>query len=283
MHALQPEIVDNFFGYATERQRIFLSRKAGNVGRWTDDPILHKFRFCNVFREDDRVTRWCKKNVRSKFKGPDLVFACTMFRMFNRENTMSALLEADAVLNFNVRRAWAAIKDIKPVVSAAYIIIGEPGYPKGLGILKALAKVHKDRQEIYDRIKEANSLEAAVDILSEYPFIGKFIAYEIVTDLRHTPLLRKATDIYTWANPGPGAARGLSRMIGMPKNYFNRGSRKDRVVMCDLMQQIQAAAATKWTGLEKWEMRDVEHTLCEFDKYERVRNGQGRPKQLYRP
>ena len=30
------------------------------------------------------------------------------------------------------------------------------------------------------------------------------------------------------------------------------------------------------------EMRDVEHTLCEFDKYERVRNGEGRPRGVYR-
>jgi hypothetical protein len=30
-------------------------------------------------------------------------------------------------------------------------------------------------------------------------------------------------------------------------------------------------------------MREVEHTLCEFDKYERVRLGQGRSKRRYRP
>jgi hypothetical protein len=32
-----------------------------------------------------------------------------------------------------------------------------------------------------------------------------------------------------------------------------------------------------------WEMRDVEHTLCEFDKYERVRLGEGRPRSVFRP
>jgi hypothetical protein len=29
------------------------------------------------------------------------------------------------------------------------------------------------------------------------------------------------------------------------------------------------------------EMRDIEHSLCEFDKYERVRLGQGRPRSKY--
>ena len=32
-----------------------------------------------------------------------------------------------------------------------------------------------------------------------------------------------------------------------------------------------------------WDMRTVEHTLCEFDKYERVRTGEGRPRQVFRP
>jgi len=34
-------------------------------------------------------------------------------------------------------------------------------------------------------------------------------------------------------------------------------------------------------GWPEWEMRDVEHTLCEFDKYERVRLGEGRPRGVF--
>ena len=33
--------------------------------------------------------------------------------------------------------------------------------------------------------------------------------------------------------------------------------------------------------LPKLEMRDIEHSLCEFDKYERVRNGEGAPRGRY--
>ena len=30
------------------------------------------------------------------------------------------------------------------------------------------------------------------------------------------------------------------------------------------------------------EMRDIEHCLCEFDKYERTRLGEGRPRAKYK-
>jgi hypothetical protein len=43
--------------------------------------------------------------------------------------------------------------------------------------------------------------------------LGPFLAYEIVTDLRFTALLENAPDIMTWANPGPGAKRGITRLL----------------------------------------------------------------------
>ena len=34
--------------------------------------------------------------------------------------------------------------------------------------------------------------------------------------------------------------------------------------------------------MEPIEMRDIEHCLCEFDKYERTRLGEGRPRAKYK-
>ncbi len=275
--------VKAFFDYAIEREKIRMAKEAGKPAPWTTDPVLGRFRFCNVFREDDKVTRWYAKNVRKKFKGVDLVFATTMFRMFNRPETMQALLDADQVRRFSVPVAWAAIQHMKPVVSAAYIIVGQPGNPKGLGILKALEVIHEHKHLITARIacNGQRTLEGACEALMEYLYLGAFNSYEIVTDLRHTSLLNKAVDIYTWANPGPGAARGLSRLMNEDKHFFNRGSKADRVLMFGLMRTLQDASAKYWPFDHAWEMRDVEHTLCEFDKYERTRTGEGRPKQLY--
>ena len=45
-----------------ERQAIHERRKAGQPPPWTKDEILRTYRFCNVRREDDRVTRWIHEN-----------------------------------------------------------------------------------------------------------------------------------------------------------------------------------------------------------------------------
>ena len=31
------------------------------------------------------------------------------------------------------------------------------------------------------------------------------------------------------------------------------------------------------------EMREIEHSLCEFDKYQRVKHGEGKPRSIYQP
>jgi hypothetical protein len=112
----------------------------------------------------------------------------------------------------------------------------------------------------------------------------------------------------TWANPGPGACRGLARVLGLDLKAFNRGSEKDRAIVCNGMRQLVLLSKemNHWpqpaqNGISvvthsyrfsepwlvqgewpAWEMRDVEHTLCEFDKYERALSGEGKMKRIYR-
>src|ERR1700730_3740631 len=47
-----------FFDWCRERHSVFEKRLAGQQFPWTDDPILTEYIFCNVFREQDKVTRW---------------------------------------------------------------------------------------------------------------------------------------------------------------------------------------------------------------------------------
>lgn len=108
------------------------------------------------------------------------------------------------------------------------------------------------------------------------------MAYEIACDLQYTEWFNPE-DTMTWANPGPGAKRGLNRL----------GNRHGAITPCgtpnaDTMQAqmqrllVRAGCVDNWPGhWPHWDMRTVEHTLCEFDKYMRAKLGDGTPKQKF--
>ena len=49
--------------FAIERHKIYLRRSAGQPFPWTDDPILQKYKFNNIYRELDKTTIWIKDSA----------------------------------------------------------------------------------------------------------------------------------------------------------------------------------------------------------------------------
>jgi hypothetical protein len=103
----------------------------------------------------------------------------------------------------------------------------------------------------------------------------------VITDLRHTYLGWGAKDIDTWANAGPGAMRGLNRIWDRPLAY--RPKKQPWIYeMIQLLKKSRERFKDNIEyGMRNMELRDIEHSLCEFDKYERVKLGQGRPRSKY--
>lgn len=285
-----------FFEYARKRFAIHLARDVeGRPGPWTDDPILQSYRFCNVHREDDKVTRWFRENIRGPLAQDNAVLLATVaFRWFNRIESGEVMIHrypADLTNGkFNgpaLKRGLLEKYPKGPWTTGAYMIKTPAGMNKIDGLVWCIENVAKDSEHLAARMRgEEVTLEGAWEVLREYPYLGDFMAYEVVTDLRHTSLLENAPDVLTWANPGPGAARGLARVLGLPLDAFNRHSAKDRATliagMRDLLElsKCQEYWPQEWP---KWELREVEHTLCEYDKWQRARLGEGRPKQIFRP
>lgn len=266
----------DYFLLARERYRILLRRQIGLKRPWTHDPILQSYRFCNVFREDDVVTRWFKEKVRDPMiLDLRLPFATTCFRFFNTIRTGEALLHYDLFKNWRPHVARAHLSDLHPLITAAYMVKTPLHKPKLEGLIEILDPVWAERESLGGAIAVSESLEESHKLLMKYPWIGPFMAYEIVTDLRHTPFLSGAKDILTWANPGPGATRGLQRIYGPGMNEEEKLA---------AMRRLNSLSwnPTLWDpDWPAWEMREVEHVLCEHDKYQRALLGEGRPKQKY--
>jgi hypothetical protein len=277
-----------FWYWINERHAIYLKKQAKGPWPWTNDKILQNYKFTNPFRQNDRVTvEWTNRYLKlpKKMSHGDIIFQCCLFRLFNWPQTYDTLMFG--MSKWDRAKAVALIdnmkKEGKQIFTGAYIIpsAGRTD-PKHWMICEVLDKIHSERGEIAAAIQKANSMEAATYILQRYHSVGPFIAYEIVCDLRHTKVLAGASDTMSWANPGPGAKRGIHRLI-TGSHEWNKGRRPDYQEAMRALLQMAPRRLLKGVKSESWpfEMREIEHSLCEYDKYMRVKMKQGKPRSRY--
>lgn len=302
-----------FFAYARDRETIRMLREQGNPRPWTEDTILQDYRFCNIFREDDKVTKFLREQVQPLYSSsPALLLATIVFRWFNRPEAGRALflikdIEFDATpFELMLRRhthwrrvaasAMRAVCKDGPYVTGAYIIKTPNGMDKLQGVLQCIEWIMSDTRSVHGQpytldamgellwnlhdLRAPMSLEVVWEWLRQFQYMGDFMAYEVVTDLSHGPLLDQA-DRDVWANPGPGAARGLGWVYEGDSSTYDQ---RHKVRLNGLMRELLALSRLPeyWPeDWRSWDMRTVEHTLCEFDKYQRVLTGQGRPRQRF--
>lgn len=281
----------DFFAFAEEREAIRQRKEAGEPWPWTKDEVLQRAFFCNIYREDDKTTKWFRNSARDWVAEHKMVAltACVLFRWFNKIETGEQILPwlrgetltepgSDlwrerllAMVNGHAARGHA-------VFGAGYIISSPLGDRKIDWAVNCTTKTVRNAPRI---LAACTSLESAWDALQKEQGLGPFMSYEIVTDLRHTSVLRNAPDIMSWANPGPGCMRGLGWVtLGCSGRGIFKRNREGVQNMLKLMREIRDASdGYAWQA--RWEMREVEHVLCEFDKYRRVQRGD-RPKRWYR-
>lgn len=285
-----PAELDRYCYWQTERESIRIKKESAVLSPpWTDDPILQEFKFCQVFREDDRTTRWFRTHIREPMRNEeDVLMATIIFRWFNLIETGRTLIDHDLLRKWNRKKAIYEITKQPKWITGAYIIKTPNGMDKVTGVAECVSHIWKARESILSRLHEnlvkgESSLEATWLILRDYPYMGPFMAYEVVTDLRHTYLLENANDIMTWANAGPGAMRGLNRLTGRPLDY-SRKSHPWCEEMQDLFKQVKKVLAPSiiFRNGANYEMREIEGGLCEFDKYSRIHKGEGRTRSVYK-
>lgn len=285
-----------FYYWLRERHTIYLKRfKEKEPYPWTKDQILLDYKFTNVYRQLDRVSlawqdRYAHLLTRKKLLPSDVLFHCVMFRLFNLPETYDALFYG--MRKWDLTRAMAILNkrkdDHEQIFTGAYIIPnGGREDPKIQVICEAVDYVYKRRIKLSNKIRRGKSMENAVTVLMRVPTIGSFIAYEIACDLRFTKVLHDARDVLSWANPGPGAIRGIRRLLtGSAQRSPKTKGLDDVAAMYQIWQEIPKELRN-YLDMRKdgvpFEMREVEHSLCEFDKYMRVKNGEGKPRSRYRP
>lgn len=271
--------------WINERHSIFINRFEKELPKpWTDDKIFQQYKFTNCFRQLDKGTLALREMLMHRLTDdPALIFFNIIwYRFFNwheHAENLGFVTEFDQLENYIQKR----FRTHKKIFTGAHMTTGVSCEYKHNSYLRA-AKIAWDfRHDYAQKILDAVTMEFVFEKLLDLYMVGKFVSYEIVCDLRFTKLLENATDKLTWANLGPGAQRGLKR-LGMPHKKQVEGLAS----MVELYEELPEFLKYQITEhlpshLEymlnpPFELREVEHSLCEFDKWMRVLRGEGRPR-----
>lgn len=274
---LHNEVVE----FMVERELVRTRKEAGAPAPWSEDWILNTYRFCNVRREDDKVTRWLKKNWRDPYAGhPNMTAAMLLARMVNWPPTLACIefpekWDTEAIIQTIQRVAATGRK----TWSGAYIVstcgqqMDKARYVVETVAAVGLAPAYHPRP--------GDTLESFWTRLCRIPGLGAgFLAAQVVADMKYCdPHLMKAEDWGTWAASGPGSRRGLNR-------YFRahvESKWDEKQWLEHLHRMMDEVIPNLPTQLRDVHAQDFQNVMCEFDKYRRVVENQGRPRSKYKP
>lgn len=299
---------NQFFDFVVEREAIRLRKEADSSfwvdgkKQWTQDPILAQYKFTNVHRHHDRTSRELRNQFYGKEFGTDrrtILMNAALFRYFGTHEFATAVgwNEYDEMDN----EFWEWIKDLaqdrlahkERVFTGAYVITNQGiSAPKQEVVvdyfLKALHKATPKLTEITQRTMSWEQVAQEMRTIQGFGGSG-FMTKEILLDTTYTGFWENVVehpedgtfsfpdDWWDWTPIGPGARRGAARVNGDDTAKPLKEDEASTIIR-QLGENQQLFWPDDW---DKLAPHDIQFQLCEFDKYERVRLGQGKPRSRY--
>jgi hypothetical protein len=292
------EVYDTYWRFAQKRQEVFFNKLHRARYPWTDDIIIQKFKFTNVYRASDRVSQYLIKNI--IYSGPkdivNVVFRILLFKIFNKIETWE-LLEKNfgeiTYQDYNYKQfnkiLTEAINSNKRIYSAAYIMppvrLDSSLKKKHSNHLKILELMMEDK--IYEKVANTKIFKDVYDILIGYPLIGQFLAYQFSIDINYSEVINFSENDFVI--PGPGALNGIKKCFistgGLSTNDIIKFM-KDRQFY--EFERLGLDFRTLWG--RPLTLIDCQNLFCEVDKYSRIahpdikgKDNRKKIKQMYKP
>jgi len=290
-------ILDTYWRFAAERQAIYFRRFVTPEGPWTSDPILSAYRFTNAYRATDRVSQYLIREVQYRSDRPqtprELFFRILLFKIFNRIETWEAIEQKFGPLVWgaidldNIDTLLDSLLDRgQRIYSAAYIMptprLGKlRKHSNHLALIKAMID---DR--LPERIVQAPSLRSIYEMLSGYPGVGPFLAFQYTIDLNYSDML--TFDEGDFVVPGPGAVDGIAKCF---ENIGKHSLEEVIYAVADKQESAFKILGLNFQSLfgRRLQPVDCQNLFCEVSKYTRVAypeirgvSGRTRIKQSFR-
>ena len=271
-------VFDTYWRFAAERQNILMKRLARAAWPWTDDPILAKYKFTNVYRVTDRVSQYLVAQV---IGADERDLASTMlrillFKLFNKIETWELLEDQHGEINARTFQAAAikhtldlAVAGGASIYSAAYIMPSGPAdvrqTRKHWMHLLLLAGMLANR--IPEQLAAAPTMMKGFARLREIPGFGPFLAYQYATDLAYSRHF--CWDEMEFVEPGPGARSGLAKCFEHLGDYSEAETiRLVTESQDDVFERLGLQFQRLWA--RPLQLIDCQNIFCETDKYARV-------------
>lgn len=276
------EVYDSYWKFAAIRQEAFFNRLQGKSYPWTNDPIINKFKFTNVYRASDRVSQFLIKDVIYNHSLPDLpkevLFRILLFKMFNKIETWQLLTSKAGPItleNYSFKKydniLTSALTSGKRIYSAAYIMPSGKSYfgfvRKHTNHLKLIELIIEKRTE--ERLATARSMQDAFEIIKDFPGLGDFLAYQLLIDINYSSIINFSESEFVV--PGPGAKGGIS------KCFYDKGGLNNMEIikfMADRQEKEFERLGLSFKRLwgRSLQLIDCQNLFCEVDKYARVKH-----------
>ncbi|OCH93677.1 hypothetical protein OBBRIDRAFT_749100 [Obba rivulosa] len=274
-------VLDTFFTYVTERHLVHQRRLAGDSDPWTTDPIMSTYPFANVFRVYDRTTQYILQHVimEGSQELNEMCFRVILFRSFCKIETWELLKKrlGDVTWkNFHLQTYERILLSASSAVYGSAYIMPAPKLGAITNAANHLRLIEMMMEEkLPSRLRQFEYLRDAHGYLCLYPSMGDFTALQLLLDLNMMPHFR--WDENNWVALGPGAIMCIRKIFGptiqgreyeafkyLHSTQWYHFSRLG-IPPGDLPRLCDSVPA----GLT---MVDMEHALCEVEKYSRARH-----------
>lgn len=300
-----------FFEYLKERERVRRRKAADLVALenfedpqgppWTDDPVLQQYKFTNVRRHHDKTSMKLRELFYEKHFYEDkasVLMNCALFRYFGTWEFAEAVGWQDYE-NFDFEgikeKARQRLIRRERVFTGAYVITNQGiSAPKQEVVVDVFLKgLHSWTPTILAEAKASQSWKSVARVMRSIPGFGGtgFMTKEVLIDTTYTGFWKQVQiteedgrfswpeDWWEWTPVGPGALRGAARVLGDDLAVPLKEKKAFGVI-----KNLQFWQESYWPIAEYGQLSptDIQFGLCEFDKYERVRLGQGKPRSRYK-
>ena len=227
-YLMQQENIEVFLYYLQERFSIYHKKEVQKLPRpWTNDPILHTYSFTNIKREWDLTSRWAIQNWYKPNLDKDHKLQLIHAAIYRWFGTIDFAKELGYCERWEPTQLVACANHMmsqdRKVFTGAYVITngGIKGPKQEVVVYEYLEPFWESVPKILQIVQTTKSWEQVARYMrtncSGFGGTG-FMTKEVLLDTFHTSIWKEGChDIASWSPVGPGANRGLNRLMNSEK------------------------------------------------------------------